>query len=119
MGVLFGWAFAIVGLYGLLRSIHLRRRGIGTIETVTETKISKVAGSVVVQFKTANKRKAVLHVGGCGVIGAAYAIGTAVPVLYDPHNPTNAVVKDFGMMWLMPLGFIATGLFFAYMSFTH
>lgn len=41
----------------------------------------------------------------------SYDTGEIVPILYDPENPSDIKINDFGNVWLLPVIVISMGLF--------
>src|SRR5512138_902006 len=121
MAIIFGLALAGFGLFNVWHSIQLRTKGIFTIGTVSNVKMQGSTPVIFVSFKTLKKKLVVFKAGGWTSIVTSpfYQLGNPVPVLYDPHNPTDAIIYTFDFMWALPLALTGVGLFFIYYGFTH
>jgi len=121
MTIIFGLAMTGLGLFSFWRSFQLRRKGLFTIGTVKNVKWIGRHPHVFVSFKTLEKKMIVFDVGGWTSITSSplYQVGNPVPVLYDPQNPTDAVIYTIDVMWIVPLVLIGIGLFMIYYGFTH
>src|SRR5580692_2549373 len=64
-----------------------------------------------VSFRTQSGRKVVFLSGG-GSMPAAYRTNDAVPVLYDPRDPTEASIKGW-TVWIASIISISLGLVFS------
>lgn len=117
-----GLIFLGVGSFLLWRSVRLRRKGLFTMGTVTRVYIRrKGAARITVSFKTTRNKTIIFTPGGWTGISASpfYQVGSPVPILYDPHNPQNAVVYTNDFMWWLPLCLIVLGLFIIYQGLMH
>jgi hypothetical protein len=121
MPYIFGLIFTGWGFYALWRSIWLRRNGRFTVGTVTSVIWSHRVSNVYVSFKTERKKTVVFKAGGWTSILSSpfYQVGNQVPVLYDPYNPTNAVIYTVDFLWVLPFVLTGIGLFLFYIGFTH
>ena len=121
MAILFGLVLAGFGLFGIWRSLRLRVKGLFTVGTVTKVKIIRRVPNLFISFRTTRKRTIMFRAGGWTSLNTSpfYQVGNPVPVLYDPNNPSDAVIYTFDFMWLLPLAFIGVGFFLIYQGFTH
>ncbi len=121
MAIIFGLVVAGFGLFNIWHSIQLRTKGIFTIGTVSNVRFRGRVPNVFVSFKTMKKKTVVFRAGGWTSIISSpfYQVGNSVPVLYDPQNPTDAVIYTVDFMWMLPLALTGVGLFFVYYGFTH
>ena len=121
MAILFGLVLAGFGLFGIWRSLRLRVKGLFTVGTVTKVKIIGKVPNLFISFKTTRKRTVIFRAGGWTSLNMspAYQVGSPVPVLYDPHNPGDAVIYSFDFMWLLPLALTGAGFFMIYQGFIH
>lgn len=117
-----GLIFLGVGLFLLWRSVRLRMKGLFTIGTITKVKIwRRGAARITVSFKTTRNKTIIFTPGGWTGINASpfYQVGSPVPILYDPHNPQNAVIYTNDFMWWLPLCLVGLGSFIIYLAFIH
>ncbi len=130
MVVFIGLAFVGFGVYNIWHSLRLQRKGIFTVGTVAHIKGKGSVPNMFVKFKTLRKKTIVFRADGWASTSTVivwtfvrssplYEIGSSVPVLYDPHNPTDAVIQTFDFMWVQPIITTGFGLFFLYIGFTH
>jgi hypothetical protein len=96
--IIFGLVFAGVGIYGIVSSRRLWRRGVRTTGSVVdlERRVDPGAGPGVVyfpvlEFSTADgeQMRAVSKTSG------QPPVGKQVPILYDPANPGVAEINTF------------------------
>ena len=94
MTIIIGLLIMGFGVLNIWRSIRLRVKGTFTIGTVTSVKWRNRVPNVSVIFKTQKKKKIGFRAGGwTSIINSPfYQVGNSVPVLYDPHNPTDAEI---------------------------
>jgi hypothetical protein len=117
-----GLIFLGVGSFLLWRSVQLRMKGLFTIGTVTKVDVWRHRRPrITVSFTTTRNKTIIFTPGGWTGISASpfYQVGSPVPILYDPHNPQNAVVYTNDFMWWLPLCLIVLGLFIIYQGFMH
>lgn len=121
IGILFGLYILGYGIFLILRSIRLRSKGVFAIGTVKEVRITQRAPNIFVSFETLHGRTVVFKAGGWSGINTSpfYQVGNPVPVLYDPKDPTNAVVYSFDFMWVLPLLITGIGFIFVYLGLAH
>jgi len=120
MGIVFGLVILGFGIFGLQRSLRLRTKGRFTIGTVTKIQYRGRSLIVFVSFDISKKQAVTFEAGAWrGINTPLYKIGNQVPVLYDPNNPTDAVVYNIDSMWLIPLSFFGLGAFVIYTELTR
>jgi hypothetical protein len=70
----------------------------------------------IVEFETAEGERVRIE-GTTGNVDSAKAeVGTSVNVVYDPANPSEAVITDFQQAWLGPLALSVFGFVFIVMA---
>jgi hypothetical protein len=111
------FAFLGVGLFGLgfafmlaRRPIHLLRAGgraEGTVTGNNEQVISSSKGPTRTYYfpeidYTTAKGEAISFISRSGRVKPE-AIGTRCPLIYDPAQPREVLVRAFGNLWLFPM----------------
>jgi hypothetical protein len=74
-----------------------------------------LAGSIycpVVRFQTETGESVTFH-SSMGGQPPLHAVGQRVAVFYDRASPRGAELEPPGVLWLVPVGFVGLGLFFA------
>jgi hypothetical protein len=108
--------FGTIGLAALIGGViwglesypvfHTNESTQGTVVDQFQKKNEKTFEVVyfpVIEF-ISTKAERVRFQSSAGSTGApAYDAGTIVDVLYDPHNPKNAMIGSFKQLWLGPL----------------
>jgi hypothetical protein len=125
MGTLIGLGagFAALGVLlmgaGVATLLRARRDAAGRLSTwgtVAELRPrAGLRGAIqcpVVRFQTETGQQVMFHssVGGQPPL---HAVGQRVAVYYARDSPAGAELEAPGVLWLVPAGFIALGLFFA------
>ena len=105
-----------------LESYPLLRANVSTQGTVVDQyqkkneKTSEIVYYPVIEFSKTSAEK-VRFQSNAGSAGApAYEVGTSVDVLYDPHNPVNAMIGSFRELLTGPLMTAGTGLLLLVLS---
>ncbi len=117
MGILFGLFLSGFGSFMLWRSLRLRMKGLFTIGTITDVGFR----TLVVHFKTTRNKSISfkLRAGKFIFISATYRVGASVPILYNPHNPKDAIIYSPSFMWMPPLFFVGMGVVIIYQVLMH
>lgn len=118
------WSFLAVGVFTLVvaalllrRPFRLMRAGgkaTGEVTDNTEEWHSGSKGAArkyffpQVAFTTAKGERISFKSASGG--GKPVPVGSRVDVLYDPVNPSDALVKAFGMIWVIPIVLLVFGL---------
>ena len=110
------WSFLAIGLFGQGGALLLARRPIallraggkaeGTVTSSDAEVVSSGKGSPRtyhfphISFTTAKGEKISFR----SSIGRGIALekGTVVPLIYDPADPKEAIIRSFGNLWLFP-----------------
>ena len=104
-----------VGLFGIGRSLRLRMKGSFTSGRVTEANGVGRGRRIRISFKAQNKKTFFFS---RGITFRRYEVGDSIPLLYDPSNPTDAVIYNFDTMWFWPLLCLGAGILI-YLESTH
>ncbi len=100
------------GIYQLWRSFHLKRKGQFTLGTLKKVMFMGRSAYGLIKFYPKKHKPIVIK-----IIGPRFtfdADGSSVPVLYDPDQPSNAIVDALDTLWLTPLLFMGIGFYGLY-----
>ncbi len=106
--ILVGVICLIIGLNLLIRRRVFGGSMLSTTGVVVGLDVvNQQTHSVVVRFTLHNgeTREAKILTDG------EYMVGQQVTILYDPADPLDVKIQSVPEHWLLPLGFIATGVF--------
>ncbi len=129
------WIFAVIAVLlfivaGLVlaRSVLKISRGERTQGVVVDNAISRSAGTrgvsrrttyapiVAFEIERGGKRETIRFRDWLAT-GSPHPIGATVPVLYDPADPSSAVIPSFVNFYLFPIIFGGIGLIFGGVAF--
>lgn len=126
------WAFLLAGLAvqagalllarSSLRRLHAGGRTRGQVVANEEEWVSSASGPgrmfhfPVVSFTTLNGEKRTFR--STTGEGRPKAVGSEVPVLYDPENPSGATLGTFKALWLFPVALSLAGMPFLILGLT-
>jgi hypothetical protein len=114
LSILFLLSFGGIGVFLLIRSLRLRRKGIFAIGTVAQIKKTGRSYPTTVQFTTIKGEEIQISGMTVSIPVSILRIGNSVPLLYDPDNPKSAVEYNPLTMWFLPLGFIGASILALY-----
>jgi hypothetical protein len=106
------WSMAALSTAGDAYDFSSRplRRADGHVIALRQSGSTSKALSPVVRFSPPTGEPVEFH-DPHGSFPAAYTVGDRVPILYDPHEPTRAIIgTSTGSLWIWPVicGAIAT-----------
>jgi hypothetical protein len=119
MGTIFGLICAVTGIYEIWHALQLRRKGLVTLGIVKEVRIVRKIPNIYITFTTSAEKTILFRARGLTLINkpGLYQVGNAVPVLYDPHHPDDAMIHRSDFWWLLPVLLIGIGVFFIVQDF--
>ena len=111
-----GGLFAVVGLAVLIFC------GVWLVQTRSFVRSAQAASGVVVSLNAGGSHPQVRFTTAAGLtldypqngLIFGYAVGDAVPVLYDPNRPRSACINSFAALWGMQMMLALLGAVFVF-----
>lgn len=122
IGNLFFLGFCLWGVYAAYNSFNLSRNGETTTGIVTRMEESSSAESgccvysPVIEFEATDGQTYTFE-GDNASYPPAYKVGEEVRVIYDPADPSNALINKASERWLFPI-IIIPAMFFGMIIFS-